>query len=86
MFMMFIICYICLLPSGCEENKVLRGVSIPKEYFVIGGELKIVRVVGTGESRSESNPTNRLSKRSKPLDFKDITRKYCYIGVYVHGQ
>ena len=25
-----------LLPSGSEQNQVLRGVSIPIEYFVIG--------------------------------------------------
>ena len=25
-----------LLPSGSEQNEVLRGRSIPKEYFVIG--------------------------------------------------
>ena len=48
-----------LLPSGSEQNQVLRGSSIPKEYFVIGKlrvkvGLKVVRVVG-----------NVLSKRSK---------------------
>ena len=42
-----------LLPSGSEENQVLRGRSIPKEYFVIGelgvkAELKVVHVVGNG--------------------------------------
>ena len=42
-----------LLPSGSEENQVLRGRSILKEYVVIGElgvkvRLKVVRVVGNG--------------------------------------
>ena len=42
-----------LLPSGSEQDQVLRGSSIPKEYFVIGelgvkDVLKVVRVVCYG--------------------------------------
>ena len=42
-----------LLPSGSEQDQVLRGRSIPKEYLVIGelgvkDVLKVVRVVGNG--------------------------------------
>ena len=52
-----------LLPSRSEQNQVLRGRSIPKEYFVIGelgvkDELKVVRVVGNGLIEIWPNPPN----------------------------
>ena len=52
-----------LLPSGSEQNQVLRGSSIPKEYFVIGElgvkvGLKVVRVVGNGAIETSPKPWN----------------------------
>ena len=42
-----------LLPSGSEQDQVMRGTSIPNEYLVIGelgvkDVLKVVRVVCYG--------------------------------------
>ena len=57
------VCTWYLLPSGSEQNQVLRGVSIPIEYFVIGelrvkAELKVVRVVGNGSIKNLPKPLN----------------------------
>ena len=50
-----------LLSSGSEQNQVLRGRSIPKEYFVIGElgvkvGLKVICVVGNGSIETLENP------------------------------
>ena len=52
-----------LLPSGSEENQVLRGRSIPIEYFVIcelgvKAELKVVHVVGKGSIETWATASN----------------------------
>ena len=56
---------VLLLPSGSEQNQVLRGSSIPIENFVIGelgvkAELKVVRDVGNGSIENWRNPPHTL--------------------------